>query len=61
MTALPPIGAPAGRALAAAGVTSLESLASWSRSDLAALHGVGPKAVRLLDAALTDAHLPPLT
>ena len=48
MTALPRIGAPATRALANAGVTSLEALTTWSEADLLALHGMGPKAVGIL-------------
>lgn len=60
MTALPRIGSPATRALEAAGVTTLEAVSGWSRKDLLALHGVGPRAIRLLDAALEEAGLPPL-
>jgi hypothetical protein len=58
---LPAIGRPATRALAERGVTSLEQAAGWSRRDLLALHGVGPKAVRILAQALADAGLPPLS
>ena len=50
--ALPKIGAPATRALAAAGVTSLADVRRSSLDDMAALHGVGPKAIRLLREAL---------
>jgi hypothetical protein len=46
------IGAPAHRALTGAGYTRLELLAKVSKEDLLQLHGVGPKAIRLLDAAL---------
>lgn len=46
------IGAPATRALASAGYTELTQLAGVSASRLKALHGVGPKAVRLLREAL---------
>jgi predicted flap endonuclease-1-like 5' DNA nuclease len=49
------IGAPATRALEAAGWTTLEQVAGHTRADLLALHGVGPKAVRVLAEAL-DAH-----
>ena len=49
---LPKIGAPATRALAAAGVTSLAGVRRSSIDDLAALHGVGPKALRLLRETL---------
>ena len=51
MTALPPIGAPATRALAAVGVRTLEDLRGRDLTELAALHGVGPKAIRLLTEA----------
>jgi hypothetical protein len=46
------IGAPATRALTAAGFTDLGQLAGVPRHELLALHGVGPKAVRILDEAL---------
>jgi len=42
------IGRPATRALAAAGLTSLAAVAQRSDAELLALHGVGPKAVRIL-------------
>jgi len=51
---LPNIGAPATAALAAAGYTQLRQLAGVPRQQLAALHGVGPKAVRLLQEALEE-------
>ncbi|MCA0328327.1 MAG: DNA-binding protein [Actinobacteria bacterium] len=60
MTALPRIGAPATRALAAVGITELEQVAGRPASELLALHGFGPRAVRLLDEALADAGLAPL-
>jgi hypothetical protein len=46
------IGAPATRALTAAGYTSLYQLANVPASELRKLHGVGPKALRLLQEAL---------
>jgi hypothetical protein len=49
---LPPIGAPATRALAEAGIRTLDDVENADLDDLAALHGVGPKALRLLRAAL---------
>ena len=49
---LPRIGAPATRALALAGYTRLDQLAGVPRASLAALHGVGPRALRILDEAL---------
>lgn len=48
------IGRPATRALAQAGVTTLDGVARLSESELAGLHGVGPKAVRLLREALAE-------
>lgn len=48
------IGAPARRALHAAGIADLDALASRSREEVSGLHGVGPKAVRLLAAALAE-------
>ena len=49
------VGAPAGRALAAAGVERLEDLTAWTEAGVAGLHGVGPKAVSVLRQALADA------
>ena len=46
------IGAPATRALSAAGYSDLGQLAGVPRGDLARLHGVGPKALRILQEAL---------
>lgn len=48
------MGAPATRALAAAGYTDLSRLADVSEEELKALHGVGPKAVRVLREALAE-------
>jgi predicted flap endonuclease-1-like 5' DNA nuclease len=50
-TDLPFIGRPARDALAVAGVTRMTDLAAWTERDLLALHGVGPKAIRLLREA----------
>ncbi|MEE2570505.1 hypothetical protein V1638_14040 [Pseudarthrobacter sp. J64] len=49
---LPPVGRPANSALLEAGITSLTQVAACSRSHLLAMHGVGPKAIRILEAAL---------
>lgn len=52
---LPPgIGRPATQALAQAGWTTLEEIANHTEAELLALHGVGPKAVRILSAALDE-------
>jgi hypothetical protein len=50
----PKTGAPATRALLAAGYTELSQLASVSESELAKLHGMGPKALRILREALAE-------
>ena len=49
----PGIGKPARNALHNAGYRRLADLAGVPPSDLAALHGVGPKALRLLSEALS--------
>ncbi|MEU8330538.1 helix-hairpin-helix domain-containing protein [Micromonospora sp. NPDC048839] len=54
---LPKIGAPATRALHNAGYTTLRQLAGVPRSDLAKLHGMGPKALGILQAALEEHNL----
>lgn len=46
------IGQPAARALASIRVTTLRDLTSYSEKQLMALHGFGPKALRLLKEAL---------
>jgi hypothetical protein len=48
------IGAPATRALTAARYTRLSQLANVPTSELKNLHGVGPKALRLLQEALEE-------
>ena len=51
---LPRISAPATRALASIGITTLGQLAGRSRDELLALHGMGPKAIRLIEEALGE-------
>ncbi|MFJ6167816.1 helix-hairpin-helix domain-containing protein [Micromonospora orduensis] len=51
---LPPIGRPAARALLEAGITTLSQVATHSRRDLMALHGIGPSAVGMLATALAE-------
>jgi predicted flap endonuclease-1-like 5' DNA nuclease len=46
------IGAPATRALIAAGYTELRQLAGVPAAELKRLHGMGPKALRILQEAL---------
>jgi hypothetical protein len=53
-TRLPKIGAPATRALTAAGLTTLEAVAGVPEKELAALHGVGPIALTKLREALAE-------
>ena len=48
------IGAPATRALTAAGYTELAQLANVPAVELSKLHGVGPQALRLLQEALQE-------
>ena len=54
---LPKIGAPATRALNAAGYTALRQLVGASRAELAMLHGMGPKALGIIEAALEQHNL----
>ncbi|MEV0407191.1 hypothetical protein [Actinoallomurus sp. NPDC050550] len=46
------IGGPATRALTGAGITTLAQVAALTDAELLALHGVGPRAVRILREAL---------
>lgn len=57
MTAMPRLSAPAHRALAAAGLTTLEDCVSVGRAAVAELHGMGPKALGILDDAVRAAGL----
>jgi predicted flap endonuclease-1-like 5' DNA nuclease len=52
LDALPKIGAPAARALNNAGYTALRQLADVPRAELAQLHGMGPKALRIIEDEL---------
>jgi hypothetical protein len=47
------IGGPATRALTGAGITTLAQVAALTDADLLAMHGVGPRAVRILRETLT--------
>jgi hypothetical protein len=51
---LPKIGAPALRALTAAGYQRLEQLTQVSEAELLKLHGMGPKAIGILRQALQE-------
>ena len=46
------LSGPALRALDTAGIRSMDDLPRWKERDLAALHGMGPKGVRILREAL---------
>lgn len=48
----PGVSGPALRALDRAGVRTVADLREWSEADLAALHGMGPKALSALREAL---------
>ena len=48
------IGAPATRALTGEGYTDLKQLAGVPTAELKRLHGMGPKALRLLQEALEE-------
>ena len=45
---------PARRALREAGITDLKQLTGFSEAELLKLHGVGPKAIRMLREALAQ-------
>ena len=51
------IGQPATRALNGEGITSLEQAAAHTEAQLLALHGVGPKAIRVLREAFAEHNL----
>lgn len=48
------IGKTAARELSANGITNLQAVATRSRKELLAIHGVGPKAIGILGAALAS-------
>jgi predicted flap endonuclease-1-like 5' DNA nuclease len=48
------VGGPVLRALATAGIRSMRALTRWTERDLAALHGMGPKGIRILKDALAE-------
>lgn len=54
MTNLPNIGKPATNALQNIGVTTLEQVAAMDEPTLLKIHGVGPKAIKILREALTE-------
>ena len=50
----PHLGAPAYRALEAAGITRLSQLSVWTEKELLALHGFGPASIAPLKKALSQ-------
>lgn len=50
----PKIGAPAFRALDTLGIEKLEDLTAYSDKDLLALHGFGPRALRIIKERLEE-------
>jgi predicted flap endonuclease-1-like 5' DNA nuclease len=48
------IGKTAARELAANGIISLEKVSTYTTKELLAIHGVGPKAIRILGEALAS-------
>ncbi|MFC7374996.1 MULTISPECIES: helix-hairpin-helix domain-containing protein [unclassified Brachybacterium] len=48
------LGKTAPRELQAAGIDSLEKVSRRTEADLLAIHGVGPKAIRILAEALSE-------
>lgn len=51
---LPKLSAPARRALERAGYHTLDQISQASEAELAGLHGMGPKAIVMLRAALAQ-------
>jgi DNA-directed RNA polymerase alpha subunit len=51
------LSAPAQRALAGAGINTLQQLAKKSEADVLALHGMGPASIPTLQQALASAGL----
>jgi hypothetical protein len=57
MTDIPKISRPANDALDVAGLTTLEQVARTPRTEVAALHGMGPKGIRILTEEIERAKL----
>lgn len=51
------MGKVAPRELAAHGITRFDQLTEWTEADLLAIHGVGPKAIRILRDELDSRNL----
>jgi len=52
VTDIPSIGAPATRAISKLGITKLRGFTRYSKKELLALHGMGPKAIGIIQKAL---------
>lgn len=52
--ALPHVSGPANAALDVAGIGSLNELTAHTEKQIANLHGMGPKGIRILKAALAE-------
>lgn len=57
MTGLPKLSRPATSALHHQGIQTLEELAKLTRQQFLSLHGVGPKSLPTVEAALKEAGL----
>jgi hypothetical protein len=57
LTDIPKIGRPANDALAAAGCETLEDVARMTEKQVASLHGMGPKGIRMLKEAFEESGL----
>ncbi|MFD1900626.1 DNA-binding protein [Enterococcus termitis] len=57
MTILPKIGKPATNALHTIGVNSLEQVSAFDQATLLKIHGIGPKAIAILEEALAEHNL----
>lgn len=55
--AIPPLGGPAERALAQAGIFNMTQVSRYTEKNISALHGVGPKAINILKAELKKNNL----
>lgn len=51
------IGEPAQRAFALKGIIHVEDCVNYTKSELLDLHGVGPKAIRIIEEILTQLNM----
>lgn len=57
MTPLPKTSEPASQAFLLEGIKTLEDLTKYTKKELLKLHGVGPKAIRILEVELKRLNL----